>query len=137
MAAEFIRITLVFGLAWNSSVVTGQEGPAKPKAPSEPLLSLRGTTDEGIGQLNHAIVAPDGKQLISTGPHGTVIVWETATGKETFRIQADTAVPPNKVASLALAPDGKHVASTHKSLVKLWDVTTGREVLRLRIDYPD
>jgi WD40 repeat protein len=56
----------------------------------------------------------------------TVVVREVRTGKEVRRI----AVPGGWVQALALAPDGKTLATAGRQ-VRLWDVATGKEVHRL------
>jgi WD40 repeat protein len=80
--------------------------------------------------------SPDGKTLLSRGPVGKGLhLWKTATGKEVRRFDEhwDTVT----LRAHALSPDGKRLAVVYddeenKSRpVRLWDVTTGKELLAL------
>jgi RNA polymerase sigma factor (sigma-70 family) len=80
--------------------------------------------------------SPDGKTLLSRGPVGKGLhLWKTATGKEVRRFDEhwDTV----RFRAHALSPDGKRLAVVYddeenKSRpVRLWDVTTGKELLAL------
>jgi WD40 repeat protein/serine/threonine protein kinase/Flp pilus assembly protein TadD len=54
---------------------------------------------------------PDGKRLASDGPAGSVLVWETASGKELLRLRGHT----NPVTCVAFSPDGSRLASASAS----------------------
>jgi len=56
------------------------------------------------------------------GSDRTLRLWETASGKERRR----WAVP--FCWSLALTPDGKHLAAASSRVVRLWETATGREL---------
>jgi RNA polymerase sigma factor (sigma-70 family) len=79
---------------------------------------------------------PDGKTLLSRGPTGRgLYLWETATGKEVRRFDEHWGVITFR--AHALSPNGKTVAVVYEDepkkarQVRLWDVTTGKELLAL------
>lgn len=76
--------------------------------------------------------SPDGK-LLAVGSEQTVTLLEIGTGHELYALHHTRPVH-----SVAFSPDGKLLASgsggvqtTPDNLVKLWDVTNGRELLAL------
>ena len=50
--------------------------------------------------------SPDGKRIVSSSNHGTVLVWDTATGKRVGRF--GHIRPVNDV---SFSPDGKRIVS--------------------------
>jgi WD40 repeat protein len=67
-----------------------------------------------------------------------VIIWDVSTGQALRTLSGAQpgrkikAGYPNAVLSLAFSPEGKLLATaSHDNLIKLWDVTTGREVRAL------
>jgi WD40 repeat protein len=95
--------------------------------------------------------SPDGKTLAGGGvnemgqgiPRGTIILWETATGKERLRIgSANIVFGSNNfetelifmvldqmALSLAYSPDGKHLMVGTFNAFHLLDAVTGKEVV--------
>ncbi len=87
--------------------------------------------------------APDGRSFVvadngvSVGPHGTLSIWDVATGKCTRVLDghpsdagADkgkrTFNHPGGLLTCAYSPDGRHVlAGGMDKKLRLWDVTTG------------
>ncbi len=68
--------------------------------------------------------SPDGKTLAVGGWHGTLTLWDVATGKARHAIATHSR---GGIVSLAFSPDGGTVATLcyGDTSVKLWDVTTG------------
>jgi WD40 repeat protein len=64
--------------------------------------------------------APDGKQALTGGGDGKVILWDVATGKPVKVLEGHT-----KVSGVAFAPDGRTAASVGPDReLRVWDLTT-------------
>jgi WD40 repeat protein len=78
---------------------------------------------------------PDGKHLAIAGVDRTVYFWDTAT----WKLQRKLTGQPEMIASLAISPDGRTLATggfnditeKHPVSILLWDIATGKEVRRL------
>jgi RNA polymerase sigma factor (sigma-70 family) len=93
------------------------------------------------GQANHLAFSPDGKTLLAAGYGNVLRLWDVTTGKELHEKLRIT----EKGCSInwaAFSPDGKTVftfgahtdAGTIAPHVILWDVATGKEVRRMKLD---
>lgn len=79
-------------------------------------------------------LAPDGK-LLATISHGTLCVWDLATGREMRRLDAAEGNLPRMLHLLAWSPDGKSLALSGQSTgVHLLDAETLKERLTLGAD---
>ncbi len=72
-------------------------------------------------------VSPDGKLVAGGGMDKALAVWDVATGAEVFR----AAGLENTVLSGCFSPDGKSLAAVSGSALRIWDVRTKREALRI------
>ncbi|MET9764922.1 helix-turn-helix domain-containing protein [Streptomyces sp. NPDC006372] len=70
--------------------------------------------------------SPDGRiiAVVVDGEAGKATLWDSVTGR---KIKAFT-VPGGAVRGMAFSPDGRTVAATSITAVRVWDVTTGRTV---------
>ena len=78
-----------------------------------------------IPNNNRLLFTKDGKTLAEGCEDGRVIFWDVASGKP--RLTLNVGLPFN---SMAMAPDGNTVAVVpeQSSVVKLWDVVSGKEL---------
>jgi WD40 repeat protein/class 3 adenylate cyclase len=86
------------------------------------IVALKAQTGEGVGGI---AFSPDSKTVASGGWEG-VQLWDVAARRERRYLTGQRGV-----VTVAFSPDGKAVASgSFDKTVRLWDVSTGREVGR-------
>jgi WD40 repeat protein/serine/threonine protein kinase len=98
---------------WDTT--TWQEVPPSPLATS--------------GGLHTVAFSLDGRLLAAAGydPSFPVVVWDLAAGAQSRSLHGHTSV----VFQVAFSPDGLRIAAaSHDGTVRVWDVTTGKEVVR-------
>jgi WD40 repeat protein len=85
-------------------------------------------------RLVHSLAfSPEGKTLAASIGDHSVVVWETATGKELRKIQGHEG----PISALAFSPDGKLlVTGGHDQAIHFWDLTTGKSVRDLAAEEP-
>ncbi|MDT0309550.1 hypothetical protein RM780_21695 [Streptomyces sp. DSM 44917] len=77
----------------------------------------------GGSSLPGVVFAPDGRTLGVVRPDGTVLLWDTDTGKVRTPLAGET----DDTRSLAFGPDGTVLATgSGDGTVRLWDTVTGR-----------
>jgi WD40 repeat protein len=133
---------LSFALAPDGKTLAVGTRPDDPKvvaislrdaATGRVLQECRGHTD----WVRSLAFAADGRTLVSGSHDKTVRFWDVATGKELRRFDE-----PDSVLAVALAPDGKTVATTSghstnsKWTVRFLDAATGEEQRRFQADKP-
>jgi WD40 repeat protein len=94
--------------------------------------------------LRPIVFSTDGRLVAVHDRNNTVAVYETATGKQCHRLRWDgwdvvdepAAADPDRLANLALSWDGKLLVTwtTIDNAMRVWDLTTGKERLRLPDD---
>jgi hypothetical protein len=90
------------------------------------------------------VLAPDGRHLAARakGAHATVEVWSAETGKSVRKIDVDAdpkrfAFPVQFVAKdrlLTMCHDARHPDPGQKTVYQVWDVTTGKELVKFETD---
>jgi WD40 repeat protein len=90
------------------------------------------TLSGALGGGSAVAFDPDSLCLaVATGPNHAVCVWDHTTGRKVYRLTGHTGL----VTGLAFDPDGTRLVSAGSDRVlKLWDLTTGREDRTLRGD---
>src|SRR5262249_40969286 len=124
-------------------LATGEKGAVRlwDARRSPEALVLRGHPrgEEGLA------FSPDGRRLAGTSNYATtILVWDTATGKESLVIDApvrtwdaargkEVSVLNNQYHNVAFSPDGKRLTASiyGDAPLRIWDAATGKELLAL------
>lgn len=129
-----VSFELLPALSAHSKMVTGLKwSPVSPNllasASDDGTLILWDTltgspirTLQGWGQIKAITWSPDGRYLAAQGfdlPDYTVILWETATGTELFRLEKVWGMRTG----LAWSPDGRQLAGAMIDGVILWNIS--------------
>jgi WD40 repeat protein len=107
---------------------THEESLARTDRYGDPLPS-EAVKRFGSTRLRHieAVVAlawsPDGKLVASSGQEGVICLWDTGTGRLVRSIKG-------MASCLAFTPDGKSLAAGLDARICVWEVDTGKELLR-------
>ncbi len=97
-----------------------------PPLKDDDITSLRANVFTSDGAL---LAIPSFNPDIRAHPaEETVSLVETATGKLRFRL------PPDTGAENAFSPDGRYLLTTSSKEFRLWELATGKEVLRRPVD---
>src|SRR5262249_4821175 len=102
-----------------------QDAPLPPAA----LARLGTLRFRHIKPVQMLAFAPDGRALFSSDNQGKVFLWEVNTGRELRRW--DLA---HVLTATALSPDGKRLAAGAPAALVVWDLETGKELVRSRSD---
>jgi WD40 repeat protein/DNA-binding CsgD family transcriptional regulator len=83
--------------------------------------------DGHAGAVNDVAFSPDGKQFISAYDQGTIILWDTGSGKEIHRLNSGTG----DVTSVAFSRDSHMaISASDDGKTILWDVENKTETRR-------
>ncbi|MBY0526853.1 MAG: PQQ-binding-like beta-propeller repeat protein [Gemmataceae bacterium] len=66
----------------------------------------------------------DGKRVAAGGRRSVVHVWDAATGNEICQLKGDAG----RLFGIAFSPDSQTLAMGSKTIVRLWDLTTRKEI---------
>lgn len=77
--------------------------------------------------------SPDGKLLAAGGYQGSIVLFDSATGRKLREMQAFASQFP----ALVFAPDGRTLASAGSKRIQIWDVASGKELRRFDEEVTD
>ena len=121
------------GLGIESSGPTTNTQTAAQSREAKPELVLQTGYNNFFG-ATRLVFSPDGK-LLATGTYrsNTVKLWETATNRKLRDLASGGQTAPGIAPTIAFSRDSRLVASSAgDNSVKVWDVTSGRELYTLR-----
>jgi WD40 repeat protein len=88
------------------------------------------------GAATAVAFSPDGRRLVATDLYQTVKVWDAPSATELFSLDDTMATRgyETSVRGVAFSPDGNRlaVASRQSGSLRLWDTSTGRELLLIK-----
>lgn len=88
--------------------------------------TVQATLETEIGDIASLSFRPDGTMLVYGGADPTAWVWDLANDNRAL-LEGHT----DQVFALAFSPDGTMIASGDAGTVRLWDVTTGANLVEL------
>jgi WD40 repeat protein len=94
------------------------------------LLTLEGHS----APVDRAIYSPDGTRIATMDRSHEARLWDAVSGQILFTMQAfDGEIQESQNVGIAFSPDGSRLATAGQMFVKIWDTSTGREVLGLPV----
>jgi WD40 repeat protein len=128
------------------SVVFNLDGTRLATASSDATVRVwDSTTGKELARVSHkssvksVVFSPDGTQLATASSDATVRVWDSTTGKELIRVIPESTgkkvagvIEHSHAESVVFSPDGTRLATSgNDTTVRVWDATTGKELLRV------
>jgi WD40 repeat protein len=89
--------------------------------------------DGSPAPLDRVLFSPDGTRLAAIAHNGWVGFWDAASRERLFTLRAfdNTGINIPNRAAIAFSPDGSQLATAGASSIKLWDTSSGEEMLAL------
>jgi WD40 repeat protein len=78
-------------------------------------------------EANFVALSPDGRLLASAGYSSDIRIWDVTTARRLYTLKGHSA------RAITFSPDGKLLASSAGSVVRLWDVQSGKQQVKLEI----
>jgi WD40 repeat protein len=91
------------------------------------LVTARLLEGHESGAIYHAGYSPDATQVVGVSHDGTILVWDTGSGRELLRLNQDDIVR-----FAAFSPLGSQIVTgAHDGIARVWDVSEGAEIFEL------
>ena len=115
-------------------------GPLEEPMPDGALRRFGSTRFRYPGGNAHAAMSRDGRR-VAIGGYGVVLVYDTATGQRVRTIDhCGMTNSVGRLPALAFSPDGTllaHLVRDGKTVARIWDLASGKEVLAVTGLRPD
>jgi WD40 repeat protein len=117
------------------SVAFSKDGKYIASGGGNSVIVLDSTTGLTVARMTHkdlvysVAFSPSGSYVASGGHDGKVCIWEIATSKRVYCFTKDDGVY-----MVIYSPDGKYVAAGGEQFIDIWDVSTGSQVARLKVN---
>jgi RNA polymerase sigma factor (sigma-70 family) len=131
---------LTVGLLGLGTGLFAYQAPTEePPAAEKPAAPLSVAAGKVVGEVHcfqghtasvqRVAFSPDGRQLLSCGLDGAIILWDLQTGREIRRFSGHG----DRVDCVSFRADGRRFLSASWDwTVRLWDVKTGKELKQVR-----
>lgn len=80
------------------------------------------------GYVTDLAVTPDGRYAITGSADGSARVWDVRTGQPSLVLSHG-----NDVDQVAITPDGTRAVTVNSTVARVWDLTNGRQLRRMRV----
>jgi len=104
-------------------LVVTQVARSQERSPGEIATLKLGWNQEA----NFVALSPDGRLLASAGYSSDIRIWDVTTARRLYTLKGHSA------RAITFSPDGKLLASSAGSVVRLWDVQSGKQQGKLEI----
>jgi WD40 repeat protein/uncharacterized caspase-like protein len=92
------------------------------------LMEFRGHS----GFINSVAFSPDGRKILTGSGDGTARLWELKTGTSLVSFVGHS----DGLDTVAFSPDGQKIVTADDHTARLWDVSSGKELRRFKVDGP-
>lgn len=113
-------------------LILGAETPEHPEHPVEPPpgsadARMIGAIKEHSSRIEHSMLSPNGRYLLTEDAGGTAIIWQLPSGREALTFRSNYSNPP------AFSPDSRYAAvGTGGGAAEIWDVNAEERWKTLR-----
>lgn len=77
-------------------------------------------------QFNAVACSPSGRNIASASDDGRIRIWDAENGTVKLILEGHT----NRVKDVVYSPDGQRIASASDKTIHVWDVQTGRQIIK-------
>ncbi len=114
----------------SESFLAAQDSKADPAKDPQRTLIAKEKYRYSVSRADRpgiVVFSPDG-ELFAARDKGTIVLWETLSGKERIRLEANQAFGP-----IAFVPEHEHLVGGYHGQLKRFDIATGREISSIAV----